>query len=79
MDPSMTALPWYKKKQWDELKKVCCDSYLVMGKWEDWLIGNNNAIIHLEKCGFTVNKIDFDPLEFGLNGCKACGTEERCR
>jgi hypothetical protein len=60
---------WYKKDQWDLLKKSSVDRNDLENTYEQWLDNATEAIKNFSKSGYQIEKIDIDVQEM-IEWCK---------
>lgn len=62
--PSVQALVWYKKEDWDTLREMFVDSDLLPTSYEDWLQRAEAMKAQVEAAGDAVVKVYIDPETF---------------
>ncbi len=72
--PSIQAMVWYKKEDWDGLMKLFPDSHLLPKTYDDWLVRAEEMQKKVEKAGDIVIKVFIDPVNFPA-WCKERGKQ----
>ena len=62
--PTIQAMVWYKKEDWQELRSYFTDAHLLPEKYEDWLIRAEEALANAQNDGIHVMKVFIDPETF---------------
>ena len=72
--PSIQAMVWYKKEDWDTLMDLFPDSHLLPPSYENWLGRAEEMKTQVEASGDVVIKVFIDPETFPA-WCKEQGKE----
>lgn len=72
--PSIQAMVWYKKEDWDTLMDLFPDSHLLPPSYENWLSRAEEMKTQAEVRGDVVIKVYIDPQTFPA-WCKEQGKE----
>ena len=62
--PSVQAMVWYKKEDWDTLMDLFTDSHLLPPSYENWLSRAEEMKTQAEASGDVVIKVYIDPETF---------------
>ena len=57
---TIIGVAWYRKNQWDFLKKITNEPEILEGTYEEWLENAKEQIHKLELSGITVKEVDVD-------------------
>ncbi len=57
---TIIGVAWYRKDQWDLLKKITNEPEIPEDTYEEWLENAKEQIHKLELSGITVKKVDLD-------------------
>lgn len=57
---NVIGVAWYRKEQWDTLKRVTDQPEVIEDTYEEWLENAKEMKKKLELSGITVNEIDID-------------------
>ena len=72
--PTLQAMVWYKKEDWDTLMELFPDSHLLPPSYTDWLGRAEEMVKQVEGSGDVVMKVFIDPETFPA-WCKEQGRE----
>jgi hypothetical protein len=72
--PSIQAMVWYKKEDWDQLMVLFPDSHLLPPSYDNWLNRAEEMKTQVEASGDVVIKVFIDPETFPA-WCKEQGKE----
>ena len=64
------GIGWYKKEQWDELRRVSVDCDKLEATWEEWAANAEETTIRLMKSGAQIQKVTVDVNDLVL-WCRA--------
>ena len=67
---TVVGIGWYKKEQWDELRRVSVDRGTLEPTWEEWAAVAEQRMIDLMRLGTNVQKVPVDVGELVL-WCRA--------
>lgn len=62
--PSVQAMVWYKKEDWDRLKEMFADADLLPKTYDDWLKRAEDMKTQVQAEGDAVIKVFIDPETF---------------
>lgn len=62
--PSVQAMVWYKKEDWDRLQEIFVDSHLLPKSYDDWLNRAEEMKEKVQNQGDAVIKVFIDPETF---------------
>ncbi len=62
--PTLQAVVWYKKEDWDTLMELFPDRHLLPPTYEDWLTRAEEMVKKVEGSGDVVMKVFIDPETF---------------
>lgn len=54
---TFVGIGWYKKEQWEELRRVSVDKEKLEETWEQWAQNAERTMIHLMQQGHHVEKV----------------------
>jgi hypothetical protein len=55
---TLSAVAWYAREDWEELKSVAVDSAALESTYEEWLTMATSAIANLETHGIRVERVE---------------------
>lgn len=67
------GIAWYKKEQWDELRRVSQDPEALEDTWKEWADVAEKRIIDIMRAGGNVRKVPVDVHDLVL----WCRTQNR--
>lgn len=57
---TLIGIGWYKKEQWDDLRRVSVDREILENTWEEWATVAERRMIDLMRLGSNVQKVPVD-------------------
>jgi hypothetical protein len=57
---TFVGIGWYKKEQWEELRRVSVDKERLEATWDDWAENAERTMVHLMQQGHHVEKVTVD-------------------
>jgi len=72
--PSVQAMVWYKKEDWERLKEMFADAELLPKTYDDWLKRAEDMKTQVQADGDAVIKVFIDPETFP-SWCEKKGLE----
>ena len=57
---TIIGIGWYKKDQWEELRRVSTDRDKLEATWDEWSANAERTIIRLMETGANVQKVSVD-------------------
>lgn len=62
--PGIQAMVWYKKEDWQQLRKIFSDRHLLPVRYEDWLARAEEKEKAVRDGGDIVVRVFIDPVTF---------------
>lgn len=56
-------VPWYRREDWDELKRMSVDRAFLPQSYDQWLARAENGVRHIGDRGHVLEKVYVDPRE----------------
>jgi hypothetical protein len=77
---TLMGIGWYRKEQWDHLRRISIDQHTLEHTWEEWVENAERRMVQLIKDGHQVQKVPVDVAELELwcrSKNKPCDGEAR--
>ena len=67
---TIVGVGWYKKDQWEDLRRISTDKDALEDTWEEWAQNAERTLAEMMKKGFMMQKVSVDVHELDL-WCRA--------
>lgn len=64
MSAITAGIPWYRREDWDALRRLFSDAHSLHDAYDDWLASAENIVAQLKAEGVAVEKILLEPHTF---------------